>query len=107
MCVKICVCVCALTCVCFHMLVERVSLCKASPAAFTLVRLGAGVDVGMMPQVFFRRKAFPTALTHEGLFSWETTTQERYIYSAKCDWASRQSLLLLNGEIVPRAVDAH
>lgn len=51
------------------MLVERIPLSEASTALFTLVRFGPSVDVRVVSQVFFGRKAFPTGLTHEGLLS--------------------------------------
>lgn len=50
------------------MLVERVPLGEASATVLTLVRLGARVDVRVMPQVLFGCKAFTTGLTHERFF---------------------------------------
>lgn len=44
---------------------EGVPLGEAAAALLTLVRLGARVDVGVVPQVLFRSKALPTGLTHE------------------------------------------
>ncbi len=57
------------TCVYFYMLVEGIPLSEASTTLFALVWLGPSVDVGVVSQVFFRRKAFPTGLTHEGFLS--------------------------------------
>lgn len=48
------------------MLMEGVSLSEAAAALLALVRLGARVDVGVVSQVFFRCKALPAGLAHEG-----------------------------------------
>lgn len=53
------------TCVDFQMLVEGVPLSEASAALLALVRPGAGVDVGVVPQVFFGSEALPARLAHE------------------------------------------
>lgn len=47
------------------MLMEGVPLSEAAAALLALVRFGAGVDVGVVSQVFFRCKALSTGLTHE------------------------------------------
>lgn len=58
-----------LACVDFDVLVEGVPLSEASATVITLVRPGPGVDVGVVPQVFFGGKAFPAGLAHERFLS--------------------------------------
>lgn len=53
------------TCVDFQMLVEGVPLGEASAALLALVRPRAGVDVGVVPQVFFGSEALAARLAHE------------------------------------------
>lgn len=53
------------TCVDFQMLVEGVPLSEAAAALLALVRPGAGVDVGVVSQVFLGREALPARLAHE------------------------------------------
>lgn len=48
---------------------EGVPLSEAAAALLTLVRFGAGVDVGVVSQVFFGCKALSAGLTHERFLS--------------------------------------
>ena len=57
------------TCVDLEVLVQGVPLGEAAVTLLTLVGSGARVDVGVVPQVLFGRKALPTRLAHEGLLS--------------------------------------
>lgn len=59
----------AFTCVDLYVLVEGVPLSEASATFLALVRFEAGVDVGVVPQVFFGGEALPAGLTHERLLS--------------------------------------
>lgn len=63
------------TCVDFQMLVEGVPLSEASAALLALVRPGAGVDVGVVSQVFFGSEALPARLAHERLLASGETQQ--------------------------------
>lgn len=57
------------------MLVEGVPLREAPAALLTLVRSRAGVDVGVVPQVFLGSEALAARLAHEGLLALIQTAQ--------------------------------